>query len=938
MEHKPQKKNYFGNSHLTILFCYTILSVMLIAESILLSWERWALIPIVAGVILSWMLHIRRNLTVDTRIWIYVILMMMTTFFYGIHLTSTYDLGLLVAVLILIFVSTGIPGIVTLCQLTYYVIIGYNIIQMYRQGETFDSLLITRTILHVVLITVIAYSARWIIRKWVGIMDRSEEEKQALTETADRLNDFLVNISHEIRTPINAVIGLTDVCIENEKDEEVRRNLLSVAEAGKRVGSLTSDILDYSEIDMNSLAVNEEEYMISSLLNDIVAEIGPQKAQDTELVIDVDPSIPSVMRTDVAKLKKILKHLIDNSLKYTREGGVYVRITSEERDYGINLLIEVTDTGIGMNAREMERVFDSFYQADSGRSRHASGLGLGLSIVDGFTRSLKGFLTIESEEGTGTTVRVSIPQKVVDQNSCMSIRKPERLNLGAYLHFEKYSNPNVREFYNAMVQDLVLGLNVTMQRADNVNGFRKMAERSHFTHVFVGKEEYEENREVMDELAKKMLIAVVADDSFTVPEDSGVRVIRKPFYCFPVISFLNMDFGSEPEEKGRLCTPGVRALVVDDEPMNHTVAKEIFSRYGMMVSTANSGYESIDYIRKNEVDIIFMDHMMPGMDGIEAMKRIRSEFEKEHKVIPIVALTANAVSTAKETFLQEGFDAFLAKPIEICELERILKHVLPKHMITIEKPAGGAGETKKKAMPEDRAGQAKKTAGSEDGNGQKKTAGSEDGAGQVKKAAETVGETGLTEEQMETGSEGGAMNDNHEKESGSMSGTAGSEQKVLSAGSEPDALRAGLEQLGIDVDTGLGFCANDMDFYSKLVGQYASESKNRRSDAEKYLNEKDFRNYEIIVHAVKGTSRMIGATELGEMAWGLEQAAKAGDEAAILQNHAAAMEEYKRITDGILELCPVQEEEDEFEIIDEKEEGGEDDWIMEFEPEGGDEV
>ena len=149
---------------------------------------------------------------------------------------------------------------------------------------------------------------------------------------------------------------------------------------------------------------------------------------DVELIIDVDPRIPSTMRSDVAKLKKIIRHLIDNALKYTDEGGVYVHFTPEEREYGINLLIEVTDTGIGMTDVELEKVFERFYQADSGRARAANGLGLGLSIVKGFTRSLNGFLKIDSEPQVGTTVRVSIPQKVVGNEYCMSIQDPGRLS------------------------------------------------------------------------------------------------------------------------------------------------------------------------------------------------------------------------------------------------------------------------------------------------------------------------------------------------------------------------------------------------------------------------------------------------------------------------------------------------------------------------------
>jgi signal transduction histidine kinase len=282
--------------------------------------------------------------------------MMATMFFYGSHVTSTFDVGLVMSVLILIFISTGMRGLITLAQITYYITLAYDIYQMITMNEKFDSLVITRTIMHFIVVSVICDIARGIIKKWVGIMTRSEQEKWALAEAAERLNDFLANISHEIRTPINAVIGLTGVCIEKEKDEEIKNDLMSVSSAGMRVGEQISDILDYSEIDRKILVRNEDDYMLASVLNDLVAQLRPYMHQGVELVIDVEPAIPSVMHGDVNKIKRILWHLIMNGLKYTRAGGIYVRIDSIKEEYGINLCIEVTDTGIGMSPSELERV------------------------------------------------------------------------------------------------------------------------------------------------------------------------------------------------------------------------------------------------------------------------------------------------------------------------------------------------------------------------------------------------------------------------------------------------------------------------------------------------------------------------------------------------------------------------------------------------------
>ena len=650
-----------------------------------MDWERWALVVLVFGLVVSWILHIRQSLPDMVRLWIYSLLMMVTFFFYGIHRTSTFDLAAVMIAIMMIFTMTGEKSLVTLCQITFFLTFIYDIFGVVIANRSYDRLTISRTFLHIMLVLVSGWIGRKIIDRWRKLLIWSDEEVEALRRGTERLNDFLTNISHEIRTPVNAVMGLTGVCLEKEKDPEIRLSLKSVEDAGRRVGEQISDILDYSEIETNKLAVSNEDYMLSSLLNDIIVSIEPMRLKDLELVIDVDASLPTVMNTDVSKLKRIIWHLIVNGLKYTRDGGVFVRLSGEKRDYGINLQIEVTDTGIGMSEEEVEQVFNDFYQADSGRTRSTSGLGLGLVIVNGFVKSLKGFISIESSPGNGTTVRISIPQKVVDERECMRIKNPERLSLGAWLHIERYDNPQVREFYNSMVKDLVKGLKIEVHRAENAEGFKKLIKGMRFTNILLGQQEYEEEQHFMEDIAREIGVVVVADSDFTLPEDSAVKIIRKPFYCFPMVNILNMDVDKNEEEEGRFTCPGIKALVVDDEPMNLSVALSIFKRYGMTVFTAESGREALDLCIANNYDIVFMDHMMPGMDGVEAMKLISAILAKESRTITMVALTANAVSTAKEMFLNEGFDGFVRKPVDITELERVLKRVIPKSFVRYEK-------------------------------------------------------------------------------------------------------------------------------------------------------------------------------------------------------------------------------------------------------------
>ncbi len=866
MKQSIDKNEMFQASHMYILICYTAMSSILIGESLLLGWETWALILISIAVVFSWILHIQHKLNERARLWIYSTLMMATFFFYGTHDTSTFDLATVMTPVIILYTMTGLKSLITMCQVTYYLTLTYAVTQMIYHGEIFDSLVITRTLMHVVMIFITGKVAKWIIDKWYAVLNKSAGEIEHLTDATERLNDFLANVSHEIRTPINAVIGLSGICAEKEEGAQVRGDLYAINAAGRRVAEQISDILDYSEIDRRKLATNKEDYMLSSVLNDLMNEIRPYKPDDLELVIDVDPAIPSVMRTDIVKLKKIMRHLIVNGLKYTHEGGVYVRISTVKEPYGVNLCIEVTDTGIGMNPEEVERITERFYQADSGRTRQGGGLGLGMPIVSGFVAALGGFMKLDSKPGVGTTVRVSIPQEVVDETSCMSVADRENLCLGAFLHFEKFPDPHVREYYNVMVRNIVRGLGVQVHRVDNVTNLRKLDSTVKLTHLFVGEEEYELNTEFMELLARSMKVVVVANRSFNLPAGSRSRIMAKPFYCFPVTAVLNEGTELELSDNGIMRCEGVRALVVDDEPMNLTVARSVFGKYGMIVSTASSGQESVNKCSENDYDIVFMDHMMPGMDGVEAMKRIRSDPHRRRNDMPIVALTANAVSSAKEMFLKEGFDGFVSKPIDLVELERVLKKILPKTMITYVEEEEDAIQAEPVSATTEKAPQAAEKTSAPDNS-------------------ETVQDSG-------------------EKTPYEM-----------------------LEKVGVNISMGLGYCMNDDEFYKSLLIQFAEESDNKRDGMKKALAGDDVKGYEILVHALKSTSKMIGCTELSEKAKALEFAAKEGRRDFIEENRGEVETMYQKLTDTINKAYGTAKPED----------GNADDEVMEFLPDDGEE-
>ena len=872
MSRGNEENEVFKSSHMTLLLCFTVFAVILIGESILLDWERWALVLVIAALCGAWVMHIQQLLAPTARLWIYAVMMMIVYFFYGTHMTSTFDAALIMVVVIMLYTITCVRQLIWVCQGTFYVTFAYDILTLLTMGEKFDALAITRAGLHVIVVTIAGWIGRMIIDNWTGVTKRTAKEIEELKGATERLDNFLANVSHEIRTPVNAVIGLTAVIEKDDVPEGVQTNIRAISEAGHRVSEQISDILDFTEIDMGKLAVTRETYMIDSLVNDLLVQLSFTESYGLELIVDMDAHIPSELVGDGSKIKKILWHLIGNGYKFTKEGGVYVHIYHVKRDYGINLVLEVKDTGIGMSETEIEHAYEKFYQSDSGKTRTAGGLGLGIPIISGFTRAMDGVLAIESDEGEGTTVRVSIPQEVENDSPCLAVKDRDNCTVVGFLGFMTTGHQSVRDFHMEMVNHLVSGLGIGFKRVQSREELEKIIRNEKVTHLFVGTGEYLENMEYIDKIASEMNVAVVADRGFDGIVGRGVQLLPKPFYGAQVVNFLNHTFdGNEERTEERMTCPGLKVLVVDDEPMNLLVARGIFETYGMVVSTASNGPEAIEMCSVEDYALVFMDHMMPEMDGVEAMKRIRFNASRFRKEICIVALTANAISSAKEMFISEGFDGFIPKPIEISELERVLRRVLPKSAIVFEK----VDLSEKKETP---------------------------------KTAE------------------------RKKEKGIMSLSA------ASASARPSTLPKELLELmdaGVEPEDGLRYCRGDVEFYKSLLLEYAKNVSKKIAELNKYHDTANWNDYSIRVHAVKSTSKMIGAADISRLAKYLEDVSKAGDAEKIEEKHEAFMTGYETLMRKINSTLGAEGSDPASGHGDDALEfSPEDDEIMEFAPEG----
>ena len=669
------------NNEKFIAFITTIAGLGLIVENFLMGWEYWVPVTTLIGVVMIWIVNTTDRLDRDMRQVFYITVAALMVFYHGIHKSSLFDIALTVCLVMTTYSLFDRIYMMNILLAEYFAILFNHLINIPGgQQVVFDRQNVSRLLLHVAIVLFIYFTCTRSINDRVDEAEEMKIRDERVEANDESMEDFLSNISHEFRTPINVISGMSDLLIKKGAGSEAA----AIKKAGIRLAYQVEDIQDYTECKRQKVFPEEDNYMCTSLINDVVTGFRQSdNARDLELVVDLNPQTPAMLRGDIKKLHKIFRHLLDNAIKFTRVGGVYVKMYSEPADYGVNLCIEMTDTGKGMSRQAIHAIKEGMYQANRKRNRSSGGIGLGLFIVHGFAHRMGGFVKIESENGVGTTVRVTIPQKVVDPKPCLALTDSFDGCILFHVRPDKYKVPKLRDFHRSMAANLATGIKVPLYPAETVYEVERLKTKLNASHVFMGQEEYEENKGYFEELAKEdIVVAVSANQGFKLPEGSRVMLLPKPLYAYPIIKILNegrsatdMD-GNESAE--RPVFKDVKALIVDDEPMNLVVATSLFNDYEMIIDTAGSGKEAIQKYRDNDYDIVFMDHMMPEMDGVEAMKKIKAVAVDTHKEAVVVALTANAVSGAREMFINEGFDGFIAKPINIADFERVVQRVLPE--------------------------------------------------------------------------------------------------------------------------------------------------------------------------------------------------------------------------------------------------------------------